>query len=92
MITATMPCETSSFAGKRFSRTDPRRWQQARRVSEPDLTNAVETDPDSAAGHQLGTSGHQVGDSRREKTLGNVGIPRVFFVAGAGFEPATFGL
>jgi len=31
-------------------------------------------------------------DPEREKTLGNVGIPRVFFVAGAGFEPATFGL
>jgi hypothetical protein len=29
---------------------------------------------------------------RREKTLENVGIPRVLFVAGAGFEPATFGL
>jgi hypothetical protein len=28
----------------------------------------------------------------REKTLENVGIPRAFFVAGAGFEPATFGL
>jgi len=31
-------------------------------------------------------------DPEREKTLRNVGIPRVFFVAGAGFEPATFGL
>ena len=49
-------------------------------------------DPKRAVGHQLGTSGHQTGDSGREKTLGNVGIPRVFFVAGAGFEPATFGL
>ena len=42
--------------------------------------------------HQLGTSKRQIADSGREKTLRNVGIPRVFFVAGAGFEPATFGL
>ena len=28
----------------------------------------------------------------RDKTLRMFGIPRVFFVAGAGFEPATFGL
>jgi hypothetical protein len=33
-----------------------------------------------------------IDDPKREKTLGNVGIPRVLFVAGAGFEPATFGL
>jgi hypothetical protein len=26
------------------------------------------------------------------KPLGDVGFPRVLFVAGAGFEPATFGL
>ncbi len=27
-----------------------------------------------------------------KKPLRNIGIPRVLFVAGAGFEPATFGL
>ncbi len=31
--------------------------------------------------------GFRIDDSAREKTLRNVGIPRVFFVAGAGSEP-----
>ena len=36
---------------------------------------------------------HQAaGKGKREKTLENAGIPRVFFVAGAGFEPATYRL
>ena len=55
--------------------------------------------PHKAAQQPLGfrmASGWLQGGSQespgRDKTLRIFGIPRVFFVAGAGFEPATFGL
>ena len=54
--------------------------------------NGANGDEFAAVGLQNGFRAVLESSSRREKTLGNVGIPRVFFVAGAGFEPATFGL
>jgi hypothetical protein len=67
-----------------------------------DRIEAIGVDLDPHRSHQIVIKSHvardgramegNIEDPRREKTLENVGIPRAFFVAGAGFEPATFGL
>jgi hypothetical protein len=85
---ATLLLESASVANRRCGGGTHRPLITQLTVTPP-LTRAVELTLDV---DPTGTTDSRAGTREMKKPQGSVGIPRVSFIAGAGFEPATFGL